>query len=222
MQDMAGSCKRLDHAIAKLLAYGATAANKVKLSVEIGDLTQAMRRAASMWTPTFEGKGIRFDYQIPEEPIRFAFDRQKVGQVVSNLLENASHFTPAGGTVSLVVRQQFWERRSTQSRPPGPERRSRNVVAPNAAFIAVSDTGTGIAPEYHQEIFEDFFSMATETVPQGTGLGLSIARYLVQAHGGKIWVESKSGEGASFFVLLPFAMPEPRVKNPPAALAAAE
>lgn len=207
LDDMVGSCKRLDQSIAKLLTFGATATDKLKLSVGIADLTDTMHRVSRMWSPAFEDKRIRFECQIPDEPITFAFDRHKIQQVVSNLLENALHFTPAGGAVSVLVRKEFWERRSISMQHSGPERRRRSNTSPNAAFIAVADTGPGIAPEYQQEIFEDFFSMGTDLVPQGTGLGLSIARYLVQAHLGKIWVESTPGEGARFSILLPFSMP---------------
>jgi signal transduction histidine kinase len=159
--------------------------------------------------PAFEDKHIRFECNFPDIPLRFAFDVNKIQQAVSNLLENALRFTAEGGTVSLALRQQFWERRSISSRHPGPERRRQTVFSPNSAVIAVADTGPGIAPEYQQEIFDDFVSIGTDTVPQGTGLGLSIARYLVQAHGGKIWVESRPGEGAQFFIALPLSMPKP-------------
>lgn len=217
LKDMVGSCRRLDRSISKLLAFGASTAHQLRLAVEIGDLNECLRRAGRMFSPAFEDKHIHFECRLEDEPLRFAFDRQKIQQIVANLLENALRFTPENGTVSLAARRQFWERRSITTRPPGLERRRRNQSTPNAAFITVADTGPGIAPEYQQEIFEDFFSMGTDSVAQGTGLGLSIARYLVQAHGGKIWVESKPGEGAQFFVMLPFSMSENAARQATAA-----
>lgn len=97
-----------------------------------------------------------------------------------------------------------WERRSRQEPSFGSERRKRAGVTPNAVRVKVSDTGPGIAPEYHQEIFDDFvkFPQQGETGP-GAGLGLAIAKRLVLAHNGKIWVESELGRGSVFSFLLP-------------------
>jgi len=67
--------------------------------------------------------------------------------------------------------------------------------------ISVADTGRGIAPEFHQDIFEDF--VRVDRTSSGMGLGLAIAKRLVQAHRGKIWVDSEPGRGARFTILLP-------------------
>jgi signal transduction histidine kinase len=68
----------------------------------------------------------------------------------------------------------------------------------------VADTGPGIAPEYHQDIFCDFFQVPDERASNdGMGLGLGIARRLVHAHGGKLWVESEAGNGCKFSFLIP-------------------
>jgi signal transduction histidine kinase len=70
--------------------------------------------------------------------------------------------------------------------------------------VTVADTGKGIAPEFHQEVFEDFFRVpGDENHARGAGLGLAIARRLVQLHEGKIWVESELGAGSKFCFLLP-------------------
>jgi len=96
----------------------------------------------------------------------------------------------------------MWERR-TVAKPTVGERRRQTANGPNAIKVSVSDTGPGIPPEYHQEIFDDFFRMPSSEVIEGTGLGLAIARRLVQAMGGKIWVESESGAGSKFSFLVP-------------------
>jgi signal transduction histidine kinase len=77
------------------------------------------------------------------------------------------------------------------------------VVGPNCCRISVSDTGPGIAPEFQQEIFDEYFRLTSNGVrAEGYGLGLAIARRLVQSAGGKIWVESEPGSGSKFSVLV--------------------
>jgi signal transduction histidine kinase len=131
----------------------------------------------------------------------FPFDWYKVQHVVSNLLDNAMKYTPGSGTVWLHVEPYFWERRAVK-RTPLIERRRRLVANPNCCRISVADTGPGIAAEYQQEIFEEYFRLTAEgTRAEGHGLGLAIARRLVQAAGGKIWVESEPGSGSKFSFL---------------------
>jgi signal transduction histidine kinase len=98
----------------------------------------------------------------------------------------------------------MWERRSNYLARPGQERRKLKSEVPNSVKVSVSDTGPGIAPEFHQEIFDDFFRLPQAGVSgEGVGLGLAIARRLVQAFGGKIWLESEQGAGCKFCFLLP-------------------
>jgi signal transduction histidine kinase len=88
-------------------------------------------------------------------------------------------------------------------RKPLVERRRRRVMTPNCCRVSVSDTGPGIAPEFQQEIFEEYFRLTPQgTRAEGYGLGLAIARRLVQAAGGKIWVESEPGNGSKFSFLM--------------------
>jgi signal transduction histidine kinase len=139
--------------------------------------------------------------KVPE----FAFDGPKVERVVSNLLENASKFTPAGGTVWLHAEPYMWERRSIAKPAIVQERRRRPLTAPNSVKISVSDTGPGIPPEYHLEIFDDFFRLPSNEKTEGMGLGLAIARRLVLGMAGKIWVESEPGAGCKFSFIVPLS-----------------
>src|SRR6476646_10720933 len=84
---------------------------------------------------------------------------------------------------------------------PSQERRRFRLPRPNSVEVSVTDSGAGISPEHHQEIFEDFVRVDRNT--SGMGLGLAIAKRLVQAHRGKIWVESESKKGSTFRFLLP-------------------
>src|SRR2546425_9554438 len=97
-----------------------------------------------------------------------------------------------------------WDRRNKKASVVGEERRKEASVSPTAVRITVADTGPGIAPEYQLEVFDDFFRLPqSEVKPGGSGLGLAISRRLVQAHGGRIWVESDGVSGSKFSFLLP-------------------
>jgi signal transduction histidine kinase len=135
----------------------------------------------------------------PDLPV-FKFDYQKVQQCMANLLDNALKHTPTGGTVTLNAEPHFWERRISETSPSA-ERRQGRGIRPNSILISVADTGSGIAAEYHQEIFEEF--VRVDPSSSGMGLGLAITKRLIQAHRGKVWVDSELGRGSSFSFLLP-------------------
>jgi signal transduction histidine kinase len=140
----------------------------------------------------------------PEEGLEpFAFDNLKIQHVLSNLIHNAFKFTPEGGSVWVAVEKVAWERR-LRSNPTKVEKRRELSKLPKAARVTVSDTGPGIEPEFHIEIFNDFRKLSSpNNAHDSMGLGLSIARRLVAAHEGKIWVESNPGSGSRFIFLLP-------------------
>jgi signal transduction histidine kinase len=204
--DSQTNCVRLQKFIQDFLATSALEAGKVTMRFERGDLNGCLSEVCGFWMDRFHTRGVAlyFPQNLKLEP--FEFDSYKVQQVVSNLLDNALKLTRSGGTVWVTAEPHHWERRSRQDVPPlAEERRREAAAAPNAIRITVADTGPGIAPEYHQEIFDDFFKVPDQQAQsEGTGLGLAIARRLVQAHGGKIWVESEPGTGSKFSFLLPF------------------
>jgi len=152
------------------------------------------------WSEAFQRKGVKLETQIDPSIPTFKFDYQKVQQAAANLLDNALKHTPKGGTVILRSKPHFWERRVGEVTPVEERRRFR-LPRPNSVEVSVTDSGTGIAPEHHQEIFEDFVRVDRNT--SGMGLGLAIAKRLIQAHRGKIWVESESQRGSTFAFLLP-------------------
>ena len=210
LKDIAASCRRLDDAVGKLLYYAANGAREQTVTLEVTDLNSCLAQIRDMWAPAFDQKSVTLVCQPPSEVLRFAFDRQKIQQVISNLLENALRFTPPGGKVSVSAAAHFWDRRRQRQDRVEAERRVYQSVRPNSARIEVADTGPGISPEYHQDVFEEFFSLSRPGITPGIGLGLTIARHLVQAHQGKIWVEDGAEGGAKFCVLLPFFSTPPR------------
>lgn len=205
LNEMQVNATRLQAIVRDFLAYSSLEKGKLELKARSGDINSCVNEVCNAWLPRFHGKQVALYFSPDPGVPEFSFDGPKVQHIVSNLLENALKFTPTAGTVWVSVAPHNWERRSEQHRTSKVERRRRQRQAVlNSARVTVADTGPGISPEFHQEIFDDFVRLEGEE-QEGVGLGLSVARRLVQAHGGKIWVESEGGSGSRFCFLLPFA-----------------
>lgn len=194
------SCERLVRLVSMFLNYSALESGKLVLHTRENDLRECLADLVNRWQEAFTRKQVRLEARFNEALAPFRFDYQKVQQCTATLLDNALKHTSSGGGVTITAEPHFWERRST-ALAPSAERRREDERSPNSVLIAVADTGPGIAPEYHQEIFEDF--VRVDRSSSGMGLGLAIAKRLVQAHRGKIWVESEPGRGSTFAMLLP-------------------
>jgi signal transduction histidine kinase len=203
--DMQASGQRLQHFIQDFLSYTVLETGELRVRNELGDINASLSEVCRLWSPRCQEKGLALYFLANEKIAHFPFDSAKVQRVVSNLLENATKFTPPGGTVWLHAEPYMWERRSTSATAIERERRRQALSVPNAVKVSVADTGPGIPPEYHLEIFDDFFRLptASERQTDGMGLGLAIARRLITAMSGKVWVESEPGSGCKFSFLLP-------------------
>jgi signal transduction histidine kinase len=137
--------------------------------------------------PVAAEKAIALDATAPEPAIMVWADRDKINQVLMNLIGNAIKFTPAHGTVTVSASRNGNER----------------------VQVSVSDTGPGIAPEQKEKIFDKFYQVgeADGVKPKGTGLGLAICKALVELHGGRIWLESDPDRGSTFSFTLPASGP---------------
>jgi len=200
LQESKESCERLVRLVSMFLNYSALESGKLVLHLRENDLRDCLSELATRWHEAFVRKHVRLDTLLNTDIPIFKFDYQKVQQTVANLLDNALKHTPAGGHVTLRVELHFWERRSAEEVQTQDRRRER-VQHPNSVKVSVSDSGPGIASEHHQEIFEDF--VRVDRTSSGMGLGLAIAKRLVQAHRGKIWVDSEPRRGCTFTFLLP-------------------
>ena len=200
LQESKDSCERLVRLVSMFLNYSALESGKLVLHLRENDLRDCLSELANRWHDAFQRKQVRLETWFDGSMPIFKFDYQKVQQTVANLLDNALKHTPAGGSVSLSAEPHFWERRAAEAMPPTDRRRERANVS-NSVKVEVTDTGTGIAAEHHQEIFEDF--VRVDRSSSGMGLGLAIAKRLVQAHRGKIWVDSEPWRGCTFTFLLP-------------------
>ena len=146
------------------------------------DLPGAIDNALTLVRERASRRGIALGHSIDERLGQIRGDERKVKQVLLNLLSNAIKFTPEGGRVDVSA-----------------------ALAGDVAEISVTDTGVGIAAEDHEAVFEEFRQVGIDYAKkhEGTGLGLTLSRRFVALHGGKIWVKSQLGQGATFTFTLP-------------------
>ena len=200
LEESKESCDRLVRLVSMFLNYSALESGKLVLQLRENDLRDCLGELISRWQDAFQRKQVRLEARISTALAPLKFDYQKVQQSVANLLDNALKHTPAGGSVVLTAEQHFWDRRAAAMNM-SEERRCTRLNHPNSVLVAVADSGAGIAAEYHQEIFEEF--VRVDRSASGMGLGLAIVKRLIQAHRGKIWVDSEIGRGCTFTFLLP-------------------
>ncbi|RMH09922.1 MAG: GAF domain-containing protein [Nitrospirae bacterium] len=178
---------RLTRMISDLLDLTRIEAGKIPLSWAVVDLSALARDVAEQFHPLMDTKGQRLLVHCLDDPCLLQGDADRLTQVLTNLVHNASKFTPEGGTITIQV----------------------NRRTPEVAMMSVTDTGPGIAEDVLPQIFDPFFQAESEQEvgTKGLGLGLAIAKQLVELHHGMIAVESRIGEGTTFCVTLPTAQP---------------
>jgi signal transduction histidine kinase len=200
LQESKESCDRLVRLVSMFLNYSALESGKLVLQLRDNDLKDCIQDVACRWQDAFQRANVRLEVKLHPSLPTFKFDYQKVQQCVANLIDNALKHTPTEGCITVIAEPHFWERRVSEAAPPTERRRAPGERA-NSVLVCVTDTGSGIAAEFHQEIFEEF--VRVDPSSSGMGLGLAIAKRLIQAHRGKIWVDSEMGRGSSFSFLLP-------------------
>ena len=168
---------------------------QLKLVLSPTDLVDLVRRKASQFEVKAQEKGIETKLVLPEEAPKVNVDPARIEQVLGNLLTNAIRHTPSGGSITVLIRAL--------------DRDKAHQIDSPSLILSVADTGEGIASEHLPHIFERFYRVETSRARSegGAGLGLAIVKQMVQAHGGKVWVESELGKGSSFYVALPTLRP---------------
>jgi signal transduction histidine kinase len=182
LNDILSSGRHLLSLINDILDLAKIEAGRMELEATDFHLPQAIDNALVLVRERALRRAITLEPWIDPQLGEIKADERKVKQVLVNLLSNAVKFTPEGGRIDV-----------------------RAVLADGMAEISVADTGVGIAPEDQEAVFEEFRQVGTDYARkhEGTGLGLSLARKFVELHGGRIWVKSQLGEGATFTFTIP-------------------
>lgn len=170
------AARRMENLIRDLVDATRIEHGGVQLTMEDERLDNLVRDARDLYTPMARERGLTFEASLAGSGATVSCDRDRIMQVLGNLIGNALRFTPEGGVVSFSVEERA------------------DVVR-----FEVKDSGPGIPPADLPHIFKLYW----HADPKGTGLGLFIAQSLVRAHGGRIEVESHPGQGARFFFSLP-------------------
>jgi len=182
LQDILSSGRHLLSLINDILDLAKIEAGRMELDVVDFHLPQAIDNAITLVKERASRRAIVLQSVVDPRLGEIKGDERKVKQVLLNLLSNAIKFTPEGGRVDV-----------------------RATLAGDAAEVSVTDTGVGIAAEDHEAVFEEFRQVGTDYAKkhEGTGLGLTLSRRFVELHGGRIWVKSELGQGATFTFTLP-------------------
>ncbi len=171
---------KLERIVEHLLDLGRIESGRLSLDKHLTDLGQLISNTiTSMGALSSQHRLVT---QLPAEPLVARVDAKRIEQVLRNLLDNAIKYSPNGGTITV---QAHWD--------------NQHIV------VTVSDEGIGIPAEEWDRIFERFHRVENEVTRRlrGAGLGLAVCRGIVEAHGGRIWVESQPGAGSTFCFTLP-------------------
>jgi signal transduction histidine kinase len=173
---------RLSRLINDVLDFQKLQAGRLELHAKECDLNALVQEVQQFMQPVAAARSLLLQLQLAQELPLVMLDRDKIIQVLSNLINNAVKFTEKGSVTVTTARH-----------------------SENAVMVSVADTGTGIRLEDFDKLFKSFSQVGPADARKtgSTGLGLAISREIVQKHGGKIWVESEYGKGSTFRFILP-------------------
>jgi PAS domain S-box-containing protein len=182
IQVMDNVSRRMKTLVDDLLDIGRFERGLIPLKYETFSLQDLITEIAQIQQAEADHKQIRLLTDLPAEPVEIHADRNRITQVITNLVTNAINYTPNEGKITLELKRDNLRKQ---------------------AVITVADTGSGIAEQHLPFIFQPFYRIDQKI--KGAGLGLSIAREIVELHGGSISAQSKAGQGSRFIVRLALA-----------------
>ncbi len=205
------SCTRLIKIINALLDLSRIEAGKLDLIYQENSIANDVKLVINQMRDLCKRKQLSLVLKLDKDLPRFKYDRDRISQVLTNLLENSIKYTPSGGKIYVSAQPYFWDRREPATSLVGSKRKERRVEgldepdpSKNSVMVEVNDTGIGISAEHQQEIFDEFTQVSSNQMNRtGLGLGLHISKRIINAHGGKIWVDSQPNTGSKFMFLLP-------------------
>jgi two-component system phosphate regulon sensor histidine kinase PhoR len=172
---------RLTQLVAELTELSRIETGKAELKKEPVKINQLVDEVIAQLNPQAERQKIAISRDFTADLPSIPADRDRVRQVIANLVHNAIKFTPAGGQITITSR-----------------------ALEDSVVVDIADTGIGIPKEDLARVFERFYKGDKARTGEGTGMGLAIAKHVVEAHGGSIWVRSEEGKGSTFSFSLPF------------------
>lgn len=180
VQSIARASKRANRLVQDLLIIQQAESGKLELDRALVSIDAILRECVEAQRALVAATELELRAEVADGLPPVLADRHRLLQVLENLIGNAVKFTPSGGSIRVGA-----------------------DMMNGAARIWVADTGCGIEPSDLADVFVPFWQRNDPTGKRGAGLGLSIAKDLVEAHGGRIWVESRRGAGATFYFTLP-------------------
>lgn len=185
---------RLGRFINDLLDIAKIEAGSLHLSKQMTNIVPLVEDVVGLFAIQAQEKNITLSGSVDPSLPALYIDEDRIKQVLTNLINNAIKFTNENGSISVEVLPFF-------------ENKDADKNAYHFVVFSITDTGIGIPKEYLERIFSKFEQVAgalkNRKGPKGTGLGLPIVKAIVEAHGGKIWVESELGKGSTFFCTFP-------------------
>lgn len=173
---------RMTQTVRELAELSRIETGQIKISPEPMSIPELVGEVMATLQPQAERKRVELSSRVAADTPMVLGEKERIGQVLTNLTHNAVKFTPAGGQVTISAT---------------PEEHS--------VTISVADTGVGILPKDLPHVFERFYKADEARASEGSGLGLAIAKHIIHAHGGEIWAESEPGHGSTFRFRLPRA-----------------
>ena len=181
IQTIIRNSNSLESRLAELLDIVKTGSGKLQLQFEPVDIKSLILGTCMQISPLLHNKGQKLTTELPDSLPIIQGDGQRLEQVLLNLMNNATKFTPDGGTIIVRVRKQD-----------------------NGLVVEVQDNGIGIAKEQQDRLFKPYSRVQSDRQRHpGLGLGLALSKQVVELHGGRIWVESETGKGSTFSFFLP-------------------